>query len=281
MATYAGKTYSNGSVPASLLAPLDGDNYGNAELRRDAAASWNRARAEVKAKTGITLTVRGWNRSLAEQERFFFQRYRRQARGGLDPRWYKGARYVRFTGAPAAIPGTSNHGLGLAVDVVDFGVAGTLGNARRAASIAILKRHGWTDEEGQSIAEPWHLVYNPAKDTHPTPIAPPEVPDMDATQAKQLSDIHAALPKLTELHSGIAPEIDRYNENGGEKITFRKAIKEIRLATTAQLLANVTKALEMALASTTGIDKAELTRAVTGAVNEAFDDIEITLTKES
>lgn len=195
MATYAGKTYTNGNVPKSLLAPLDGENYGNAELRRDAAESWNRARAEVKAKTGIVLTVRGWNRSLAEQERFFFERYSRQATGGGpfgDVRWYKGVRYVRTTGAPAAIPGTSNHGWGLAVDVDDFGAYRTAGNARSREATPILEKHGWTDDEGSSIGEPWHRVYKPERDQRKN-YTPVQEDDMTPAQAKQLDELHQRL----------------------------------------------------------------------------------------
>lgn len=208
MATYKGHTYTNGNVPKALLAPLDGENYGNAVLRLDAADSWNRARAEVKAKTGIVLTVRGWNRSLAEQERFFFERYSRQASGGGrfgDVRWYKGVRYVRTSGAPAAIPGTSNHGWGLAVDIDDFGAYRTAGNARSRLADPILEKHGWTDDEGSSIGEPWHRVYKPERDTQKNakPTTPTqEVPDMDATQAKQLSDIHNVLMRKLPDGSG-------------------------------------------------------------------------------
>lgn len=155
--------YPNGSVPASALAPLDGQP--GCFLRADAAHAWNLGRAEVRRRTGIVLSVRGWNRSLAEQELFFFQRYEQRAGNGPygDVRWYKGKRYVRVRGAAAAIPGTSNHGWGLAVDVADYGNVGEFGNARRVATFPILAQYGWTDTEGRGvIREPWHLVFNPA-----------------------------------------------------------------------------------------------------------------------
>jgi hypothetical protein len=167
---YRGVQYANGELPKQFQAPLDGNNLAlpndPAVLRADAAESWNRARAEVLAKTGIVLTVRGWNRSLADQEKFFFQRYKAgKASPFGDYRVYKGVRYGRTNGAAAAIPGTSNHGWGLAVDVVDFGGVGQWNHPRRVAAIGILKKHGWTDDEGRGkIQEPWHLVYNPAKD---------------------------------------------------------------------------------------------------------------------
>src|SRR5690606_178404 len=169
--TYKGHTYGNGSLPKAILAPLDGNNYAlpgdPAVLRSDAAESWNRARKEALAKTGIDLTVRGWMRAKSDQERFFFQRYKANRTSPFgDYRWYKGVRYGRTNGAAAAIPGTSNHGWGLAVDVNDFGGVGNFGYWRRVQTIGILKRHGWTDDEGRGkIQEPWHLVYNPARDT--------------------------------------------------------------------------------------------------------------------
>lgn len=268
MATFAGKTYSNGSVPKSLLAPLDGENYGRAELRRDAAESWNRARAEVKAKTGITLTVRGWNRSLAEQEQFFFERYRRQASGGIDARWYKGVRYARFTGAPAAIPGTSNHGWGTTVDVNDFGAYGTRGNARRDKAMPILRQHGWTDDEGQSIAEPWHLEYVPAKDTHP---APPQEDDMTPTETRHLAEIHAAVPELLALYSGAAPRVAP--RNGADEIAMGTAMKWL-LVRTQIIEATVTaqSAAIAALASPAGLDPAEVLAAIERAVRDALPE---------
>ncbi|MGW6007163.1 M15 family metallopeptidase [Oerskovia enterophila] len=162
--------YPNGSVPASDLTALDGQP--EATLRTDAANAWNRARADVLDRTGITLIVRGWNRTLAEQEQFFFERYEPLATGAgpfNDVRWYKGVRYARMRGAAAAIPGTSNHGWGIAVDVDDYGAVGQFDHPRRLATFPILAQHGWTDTEGRGdIQEPWHLVYDPTLDTQPT-----------------------------------------------------------------------------------------------------------------
>lgn len=166
--TFAGTRHANGSVPTTILGHADGSIIPNspATLRKDAAASWNRARKDVKKRTGYTLGLRGWNRTLAEQQRFFFQRYIPQTFGGKDARWYRGRRYVRVRGAAAAIPGTSNHGWGLAVDVDNYGGVGQFNNPRRLKTFAILAQHGWSDTEGRSIREPWHLVYVPGRDKH-------------------------------------------------------------------------------------------------------------------
>lgn len=167
--------YKNGEVPASALAPLDGQP--EAFLRTDAAASWNRARKEIKAATGRDIRARGWNRSLAEQVRFFNLAYMPQASGGKDPRWWNGKRYVRRPNkAAAAIPGTSNHGWGIAVDVEDFGTENQWNSPWRAKAFPILAKHGWTDHSGRSIGEPWHIEYDPSKDKGqaPTPAPTPD-----------------------------------------------------------------------------------------------------------
>jgi len=271
MATFAGLTYTNGNVPRSILAPLDGENYGAAELRRDAAESWNRARADVLARTGIALTVRGWNRTLAEQERFFFERYQKQATGDGpfgDVRWYKGARYVRVTGAPAAIPGTSNHGWGLAVDVDDFGAYRTTGNTRSAKATPILERHGWTDDEGSSIGEPWHRVYKPERDTHPTV----QEDDMTLTQTEktQLDATHAEV--TSKVGDVSAPE---------EGITQRRALERV-LAVCRRMETRIIAldAAVEALAANSGADTATITQAVTASVDAALSNLEITLSTE-
>lgn len=171
--SYKGTTYANGQLPKKWLKPLEGDNDALADdpavLREDAADAWNAAREAVFEKTGIVLTVRGWYRLRAQQEKFFLQRYKKGARSPFSPpdyRKYKGSTYGRVIGAPAAIPGTSNHGLGTTVDVNDFGAYNTDGNARRAATIGILREYGWSTTEGDSIKEPWHLNYVPALNKH-------------------------------------------------------------------------------------------------------------------
>src|SRR5690606_11235569 len=144
--TYRGVAYTNGNLPKHLLGLLDGNNLAlpsdPARLRLDAAESWNRARAEVQRKTGVVLTVRGWNRSLAEQEKFFFQRYKAgKASPFGDYRVYKGVRYGRTNGAAAAIPAPSNHGWDRVVDGVDLVGVGRWTDRRRVAGSGLLSRH--------------------------------------------------------------------------------------------------------------------------------------------
>lgn len=112
-----------------------------------------------------------------------------------------------------------------------------------------------------------------------TPAKTQEKPDMDATQAKQLSDIHAALSKLNELHSGVAPRIDIVPD-GSEKVTMRTAIKYLLAA--RQSAPAISKAVAAAVSKELpNVDPAAITRTVSAAVDKAMADIQITLTKES
>jgi hypothetical protein len=110
-----------------------------------------------------------------------------------------------------------------------------------------------------------------------------EVPDMDATQAKQLSETRALVGQLKELlgevHSGVNPKID-LTADGSQKVTLRTAIKYLLAArTNAQAISKaVTTAVTKELPN---VDPAAITKTVTAAVDKALADIEITLTKES
>jgi hypothetical protein len=100
-----------------------------------------------------------------------------------------------------------------------------------------------------------------------------EVPDMDATQAKQLSDIHAALPKIAELHAGIAPQIPTSATQNPEWINFRAAVRDIRVAVTRQMDDAVARGVATALDGVTGVDKEAITAGVVAEVRNVLDTV--------
>ena len=149
-------------------------------LRSDAAAAWDAAARACQAQLGWTPTLTDSFRPYDVQERIFRQRYRQgnhkgQAGYTADVRNWNGQPWTRLAGqAAAAIPGTSNHGGGVAVDAGRGGQSfGSFTDPQRAAFLAIAARYGWDDSEGRSVGEPWHLGYNPAHDQHPAPTPPP------------------------------------------------------------------------------------------------------------
>lgn len=182
-------------------------------LRADAAASWDRVAREVQRLYGWLPVLTDSARPIEVQERIFLDRYDRQATGGgfhNDVRFWKGVRYVRrryrkSDGAPAAaaaVPGTSRHGFGLAVDA--SGLGGFTGTRYRQL-MSVQAKHGWSNAAGRTINEAWHQEYDPNQDQHlntggggstvaPTP-APPtsEEDDMTPEQSAKLDYIFNAI----------------------------------------------------------------------------------------
>jgi peptidoglycan hydrolase-like protein with peptidoglycan-binding domain len=143
-------------------------------LRDDAAQAWDRA---VTAYGKPVLLTGAW-RSYEIQERIFRERYRPGASSPFgDYRRWNGQVWGRVTGAAAAVPGTSNHGGGIAVDVKTSRskgdapypqtvVFGSFNDADRLAFLRVAADHGWRDAEGRSVGEHWHLTYYPEHDKH-------------------------------------------------------------------------------------------------------------------
>jgi hypothetical protein len=126
----------NGFLDRSALCPLDGAP-GHA-LRADAAAAFNRMTAAALAERGQRLCVRDSYRSYAGQVSIF-----------------------RRTPRLAAVPGTSRHGLGVAVDL-SCG-AERFGSSTYRWLKANAGRFGWVHpawaEPGGALPEPWHWEY--------------------------------------------------------------------------------------------------------------------------
>jgi|GEM_PF-6286841 len=130
---------TNGALPAALLATTTGGK----RLSIPAAASYERLCATFQARFGIPLRFNaGWTgyRDLAAQQLLFAQ-----------------LGYPR-----AAVPGTSNHGLGVAADL-----ALTYGSVQWQWMNTTGRTHGWRPLNERNLAfEPWHWQYSLALDQH-------------------------------------------------------------------------------------------------------------------
>lgn len=131
----ATEEYPNGLLPESHLCPLFQRGH---QLRADAAIAFAALNEAYKRRFGKPMCVSSSYRSLAAQQRVYYQR------PGL-----------------AAVPGRSNHGLGLAVDLC--------GGVERFRSPefnwmeANAKKYGFfhPDWAYRSPFEPWHWEYDP------------------------------------------------------------------------------------------------------------------------
>jgi LAS superfamily LD-carboxypeptidase LdcB len=127
--------YPNGLIPPSALCPLGVAGH---QLRCDAAAAYRALSAAHQAAFGQPICITDSYRAYASQVRLY----------GEKP-------------ALAAVPGTSNHGWGLAVDLC--GGIDSYGTAEYAWMGANAGRFGfvhptWADP-GNGREEPWHWEY--------------------------------------------------------------------------------------------------------------------------
>jgi hypothetical protein len=127
--------YPNGLIPPSALCPLGAVGHA---LRCDAAAAWRAMSAAYQSAFGTSMCITDSYRGYASQVRLY----------GQKP-------------ALAAVPGTSNHGWALAVDLC--GGIDSYGTAQYAWMVANAGRFGfvhptWADP-GNGREEPWHWEY--------------------------------------------------------------------------------------------------------------------------
>jgi LAS superfamily LD-carboxypeptidase LdcB len=162
---------ANGKVDAALLRPIKPSGY----LHHIPAQAWKAMCAKALAE-GVQLTHVGAYRTYLRQVTMFRLRYSKSPTG-RDPQvtrtWQNVVYYLRRGMSPSASPGTSNHGLGISIDValkvagktVNIGanpdgpggwVSGTSWLARNAVAFGFC----WeVADPSNPNFEPWHLVY--------------------------------------------------------------------------------------------------------------------------
>lgn len=130
--------YPNGLIPQGMLCPLQQKGF---SLRADATIAFVSLNEAYRQRFGKPMCVTDAYRSLAEQQSIYYRR----------PGF-------------AAVPGRSNHGLGLAVDLC--------GGVERSGSTEFVwmeknsKRYGWFHPSWaySNPFEPWHWEYDPTID---------------------------------------------------------------------------------------------------------------------
>ena len=134
--------YTNGNIPLDVLCPVE--FAPTQHLRCDAAEALARMNAAYRQVFGHDMVISGSYRSLPDQV------ITRAAKGGL-----------------AAVPGTSNHGWGLAVDLGDG--MDSYGSAQYAWLKVNAVLFGWhhptyMDQGGRGPHEPWHWEFGTTDD---------------------------------------------------------------------------------------------------------------------
>ncbi len=172
--------YSNGEIPVSALAsvPARLGPY----LRPDAANAYNALNGTFYTHFGKPLNITEAYRSYATQQSIFLARY--HAVASSDIVW-NGQHWAKNAGvAVAAVPGTSNHGWGLAADfaapLTDTTSTGHIWMRANASA------YGWT-WAGSAFDEPWHWEYNGTYTSTPED----DLPLNDADKAWILSAVQS------------------------------------------------------------------------------------------
>jgi hypothetical protein len=144
------KNAKPGELSEKLLRKIEGKG----KLHHCAANAYEAMDAAANAE-GIDLSPTSpadTYRTLAVQEYGFFQRYTTNVIAGQKPRVYKGkAWYLKPKNAPLAVPGTSRHNLGIAIDIANA-------NGKR---LEWLKKNAVSFGFSWEVVpqEPWHLRY--------------------------------------------------------------------------------------------------------------------------
>ena len=176
---------SNGKLPADQLTPINGPNGSADRLAKGGSgAGWN-AMCHKAKKKGLAIPYpTGPNssyRDYATQQEFYND-------------------YLNGTGNLAAVPGTSNHGWGDAVDVATTSGVSTVKSIGR--------EFGWYWGEVQS--EWWHVTSSGYGGSNPGPVDQ----DTGVTPLKQGdrgSDVHTLQGRLKRL--GFHPLKDEYSNS--------------------------------------------------------------------
>jgi hypothetical protein len=199
---------ANGLLDTSTLTPLPAQPH--LRLTAAAAAAWTVLVASVWAAYGWTLTATDAYRDYATQLRIFQQRYTTTYLPGRPWKLWQGRRwYLKRGYAAAAVPGTSNHGLGITVDVANLG---GFGGTRYRQFAAIAEPRGWSNAEGRAINEAWHwnhlgggsLVTNPVGGGGSVPNAPGVTAPTPIEEDDMFTDDDRVAAAATRQHAANA-----------------------------------------------------------------------------
>lgn len=140
----------NGRLPAGMLEEVQG----GVRLHPAAARSWRAMARDCQRATNRYPSVSSGYRPIGDQTDLFLARYTRDRVSSASVvcagiTWYRRPGF-----SSAACPGTSNHGLGLAIDLDTITQIWCLTWFEANAA-----KYGWSWEAGIDIEEPWHLHY--------------------------------------------------------------------------------------------------------------------------
>lgn len=151
------KSQKNGELSAGILKKCGIGNF----LLAEPAARACRAMVAAAEAAGFKVRATGTYRTLKQQEQLFLSRYTTKELPGRPTKKWNGVTYWQLPKtAMAAVPGTSNHGWGLAVDFAEELDGDTQPESVSPRFVKWLcrqaSRYGFSAE---LQSEPWHWRY--------------------------------------------------------------------------------------------------------------------------
>jgi hypothetical protein len=278
----------NGDLGNALLFSAAGSS--GARLRFGAAYRWNLIRNEVHDTYGwwpeITSAGDGY-RSLARQELLFKQNYVPWVTGFGPSKNYEGQTWWRRTASTpsAAVPGTSNHGWGKTVDVVNVGHLNQYNptTTRYKQFAAVAAKHGFSNSEGRSIGEPWHWTDTKNPDIAiegETPSIPEEIDDMWTDQNEAvLNAIYGWVQQMqpivvTAVPATLANTKDIQNTLSTDegKTLYRILLASEQVNAKAD---NIARGVATIAASQGGVDEAALAKALAPLLSVGLTEAQV------
>lgn len=158
--------------------------------------------------------------------------YIREAFRTIDTQRYYYA-HPPTPGAVVAVPGTSIHGNGLAIDV-GSGIDDSFTSPEHIAFEAIAKRHGWTNT-GRNFGEPWHFektgsaTVDPSSGGTTTPVEEDDMyTDADRDRDKAAAtDAAAARANSNQANERAGKTLDQARANGEAIAAVQASINRV------------------------------------------------------
>ncbi|RKR75325.1 M15 family metallopeptidase [Frondihabitans australicus] len=153
--TLAWGGYTNGRIPLGAMTRMPDGTY----LRRDAATAATRFNSAFHAAFGTGAIRTQAYRTFPSQLGIFVKRYVPHKEKSSGGEYWRGNYWVKKPDvAVAAIPGTSNHGWGLAIDF-SSGIE-KAGSPQKKWADVNGPKFAWYPV-GNDFGEPWHFEFHP------------------------------------------------------------------------------------------------------------------------
>lgn len=147
---------ANGNLPADWLRSFDGTT--RVDYKMFIPVSYAMAAMHIAGiADGVWLKTTGRYRTYARQEALFRERYAPSPVTTRGSKTWNGVRWYNQRGAMAAVPGTSNHGLGIADDISEDDTGDDIGESINTEDLQWLKDNATSFGWALDIrSEPWH-----------------------------------------------------------------------------------------------------------------------------